>query len=171
MSYRCAVASKKPREQRRIVLVPGRMRRDSGWSDVTICNLSSRGLMARCENAPPRGAFIEVRRGTSCIVGQVRWSHGTFFGVQARERIDIPSVLEQTARESAASAERRTLPRDDAKPAKRAPRSEEDSRRWAHMFEWLTIAAVGLVLAGFVVSEVHSVLSAPLAEARNALAR
>lgn len=169
--YWCDVA-KKPREQRRIVLVPGRMRRDSGWSDVTICNLSSRGLMGRCEQAPPRGAFIELRRGTTCIVGQVRWSHGTFFGVQARERIDIPSVLEPTARESAPSTERRSLPRDDAKAAKkRAPASEEDSRRWAHMFEWLTIAAVGIGLAVLVVSEVYSVLSAPLTEVRNALAQ
>ncbi len=148
------------------------MRRESGWSDVTICNLSSRGLMARCENAPPRGAFIEVRRGASCIVGQVRWSHGTFFGVQARERIDIPSVIEPTAREKAPNEERRSLPRDDAaaRGKARTVRTEEQSRRWAHMFEWLTIAAIGIGLAALVASEVYSVFSAPLTEVREALA-
>jgi len=164
---------KKPREQRRIVLVPGRMRRDSGWSDVTICNLSSRGLMARCENAPPRGAFIELRRGASCIVGQVRWSHGTLFGVQARERIDIPSVLEPTAREKAPDEERRSLPRDGTTVAAkvRTVRTEEQSRRWAHMFEWLTIAAIGIGFSALVASEVYSVFSAPLTEVKEALAR
>ena len=69
------------------------MRLGEGWHDIVICNVSSRGLMARTRAAPPRGSFIEIRHGSICIVGQVRWSAGARFGIRAQERIDIMGLL------------------------------------------------------------------------------
>lgn len=54
----------KPRELRRKVLISARMRTGASWGDVCLLNLSSRGVLAQAAVPPPKGAYIEVRRGT-----------------------------------------------------------------------------------------------------------
>src|SRR3546814_10848303 len=65
------------------------MRADDGWSDVTIYNVSSRGLMARLGSPPVKGSYVEIWHRNVCVVGQVRWAQGGRFGILSQDKIDI----------------------------------------------------------------------------------
>lgn len=162
------MGSQKPREDRKPLNVPARMRLGEGWHDIVICNVSSRGLMARTRTAPPRGSFIEIRHGSLCIVGQVRWSAGARFGIRAQERIDIMGLLvgRKTAAADPVSAERRIR----ARPVPVSANSRaESSRRFARLFDWgMVVLAVAVV--GVIVAEVAGkTLRTPLDRARVAM--
>lgn len=166
------MGSQKPREQRRSVFVTCRLRGDGGWSDVTICNLSDHGLMARCSDPPPRGAFVELRKGAVTIVGQVRWARDQHIGVRTQDRIDPESVLEPApAGLSRPRNDRRAVVREAvaAAPGPSPGDLAEQSRRRSRLFDWLVIAAVGAVSAGLLAEQVHALLSAPLRQVRAAL--
>jgi hypothetical protein len=168
------MGSHKLREQRRVVFVSCRLRDDSGWSDMTICNLSSHGLMARCKAPPPRGAFIEVRRGGVSVVGQVRWSRDNQVGIRTQERIDILSLVDDaSAQDGERHADRRAASRKDgATQAKPTPAAlGARSRRWSRLFDRAVITSVGIVSAVLLAQQVHSLLAAPLEQARAAMAR
>lgn len=165
------MGSRTPREERRTVFVTCRMRDDSGWSDMTICNLSSRGLMAKCNAAPPRGSFIEIRRGGLSIVGQVRWSRDNRVGIRTQEMIDVSSLLGGGPVTDAPQADRRARPREDRGAHSRPTPVvlEERSRRLSRLFDWLVIAVVGIGFAVLVATQVYSVISAPLDRTKTAL--
>jgi hypothetical protein len=149
------------------------LRGDNGWSDVTICNLSDHGLMARCSDPPPRGSFVELRKGGVTIVGQVRWSRDKRIGVRTQDRIDMVSVLEESpATGRDVKTDRRALAREAvAIPARPTPAElAARSRRWSRMFDWLIIAAVGIVSAAVLAEQVHGFLRAPMQQAEAALA-
>jgi hypothetical protein len=170
MRYGGRMGSQKQRDMRQVVFLNARLRTDEGWSDITICNLSARGLMAKCAKPPAKGAFVEVRRGGSCIVGQVRWSQGMRFGLRSQDRIDTAALHEDPKRTS-----RRSERRDGAgraarrKPARPAALSEARSRNLARYLDWAALAVAGIVAAGFLFQAASSTLSAPLREARSAL--
>lgn len=129
--------------------------------------------MAKCADPPPRGTFVEVRRGTVCVVGQVRWAYGGRIGIRAQERIDIAGLLgDAPAAKDLGANERRLGPRDHDRGKSTEPRgaAEERSRRWARRFDWIVVATVGIVSAAVLVAQVHSALSAPFAQVRAALA-
>lgn len=138
---------------------------------MTICNLSPHGLMARCNTAPPRGAFVEVRKGGVTIVGQVRWSRDNRIGIRTRERIDLLSLLEEGPGRGAEPVEdRRSRPRqrksiDRPTPAALASRS----RRWSRLFDWIVIASVGAISAAVLAGQMHSIMTAPLERAKAAM--
>ncbi len=149
------------------------MLHDGGWADLTICNLSSRGLMAKCADPPPRGTFVEVRRGTVSVIGQVRWVYGGRLGIRAQEPIDISGLLcDAPTGRGIGSHERRADPRVHHHDHRTALNEalEEHSRRWSRLFDWMIVAAVGAISAGVLVGQVYSTLSAPLAQASAALA-
>lgn len=154
-----------------MVVLRARMRGSAGWSDVTICNVSSRGLMARCAAPPPKGDFIEIRHRSVCIIGQVRWSQNSRFGIRTQDRVEISALLAQASVPVTAN-ERRTAPRK-AEPAARRPDSTEAaeaSRRFARMFDWSAMGAI-LVAGGIVLADMAgTALREPLADARHALA-
>ncbi len=74
----------KQREPRRKVLVRARMRCGTGWGDVTIHNMSSRGLLATAPEEHRTGEVIEIRRIHQIIVGRIVWQNGPFFGVRTQ---------------------------------------------------------------------------------------
>lgn len=165
--------SQKSREPRRLIHRPARMRIEGEWCDITICNVSSRGFMAKCASPPPRGAYIEVRHRSACIVARVMWSRDLRFGVRAQDRIDIASLLSDTPGRSVSSGEdRRTARRDrpsllPVKPDTQA--MAEASRRFARAFEWVTLSLAIAVAAGLVFQIVITSLSRPMQEVRDAM--
>lgn len=170
------MGSQKQREQRQVVMLNARMRTEEGWSDVTICNLSPRGAMAKALTPPQKGDFVELRCGSSSIVGHVRWSQGVRFGIRAQDRIDISGLLseQRDGRKSSGSerdSERRSASREAivAKPLPKTVSTEQASRTFARVFEWGALAFVGIAGAGLVGSQVYSVLTAPMAEIQSAL--
>src|SRR3569623_2056164 len=86
-------SSLKPREERRNSLLHARLRSDAGWSDVTIGNVSSRGMMLHSASGLQRNAFVEVRHRGVCVVGRVVWSPGVKYGVRTQDVVDVPALL------------------------------------------------------------------------------
>ena len=96
-----------PRELRRSVLLPARMRTPTGWSDACILNVSSRGMMIHAKTSPPDDT-IELRHNEFAFVLEIVWRNGTRVGVRSTERLPVEDIL--TVSESAClrlTAERR----------------------------------------------------------------
>ena len=83
----------KHREQRNKVLAKARMQCGARWQDVAILNYSAHGLGLTCEDPPPRGTFIEVRRGPFVIIARVAWTKGHRFGVRTQDPVASVAIL------------------------------------------------------------------------------
>lgn len=153
----------KSRENRRSVMISARLRAGGGWSDARILNISSRGLMVHADQAPSRGAYVEIRKGSHHIVARVVWAEAQRFGVYTQDRLPVDSIangIEPAAptAEVAGKAERRSRPR----PPTSAERHEA-SRRRARMAEYLCAAGFGIAAAALAFGAIESMLARPLA--------
>lgn len=164
------MGSPKPREERKTVFVRARLRTDQGWSDVTIGNVSSRGLMLQSTAALRRNEFIEVRYHHVTIVGRIVWSGGTRCGVRTQDCIDLAALLARApAKPRKADQERRSAPRSvPVRPA--AVAIAEKSRRRARVFDWAVVAIGGSAAAMFAARLAYSALDLPLAQIGGGLA-
>lgn len=163
------MGSHKHREARQVVCLNARMRRDDGWMDIAICNVSSRGLMARCPEPPVKGAFVEIRRGSCCVIGHVRWSGGVRFGIRSQDEINVTTLVEERP-EKRSAVERRVVVRSaNSLGAPKRAVGYDQSRDFARLFEWCAISVAILVGAILLMSQVKLVLSQPLQQARHAL--
>lgn len=160
----------KPREDRSPILLAARMRDAEGWHDVTICNASSRGLMVRANPAPPTGSFVEVHKADICIVGQVKWSKESCFGLRTQDRIDVRYLRtsQKTLNTLAASNDRRVAARSAEQPFDPA-RMAERSRAFSRLFDYAIVASVVIAAAILLSQTAGSVLKAPLARAVGAM--
>jgi hypothetical protein len=160
------------REQRVTAFFNARMRADDGWSDVTICNVSSRGLMAKRDASPAKGSYVEIWHQNVCIVGHVRWSQGGRFGIRSQNKIDISALVNSApARPSLAGVERRSgsraLPKSKARPNVVA--NADANRTIARVFEWAAVAIGGAVVAGMLVTTASAALREPMQQVQSAL--
>ena len=155
------------REPRHDVDLPARLRGDESWSDVCIRNVSSRGLMLLIDNPPPRGTYIEVRRGSAVVIGRVMWTGDGRCGLRTRNRI---SVAELTLANAA--------PRDvkagggDRRAQARTHRPDEAAARSAALGRTMQFAAtIALILAagGFIAHSSYGLLAKPSAAIARAL--
>jgi len=151
----------KPREPRQKVLIDARLRHASGWSDACILNLSSRGLMVRARQAPPRGTYVEICRGTHRIVARVVWAEHDRFGALSQDRVAVAALARGEGPTSAPANvntnDRRLRPRDA-----KTEDSIDRSRRWSRRLEFVTVSAVAVGAAFFAFDTVHEALSKPL---------
>ena len=162
------------REQRRTVALTARLRSDDGWYDVTIGNVSSRGMMLRGRALPAKGEFIEIRQRSVVVIGRVVWSQGASCGVRTQDKVDIPALLSPSAtRPPAANLERRRAPRPAkmTHPGVAIARRAEASRRFARIFDWSIVAVGGALLAAALTDAAYSALRQPMDSARLALER
>ena len=82
----------KSREPREPVVLPVRIRMDSGWVNATIRNVSTKGMKLEMPAPPPQGSFIEIRRGPVIVVGQVRWIEQGCCGLLAQGRVPVAQL-------------------------------------------------------------------------------
>jgi hypothetical protein len=124
----------KPREPRQKVVLPARMRAGAGQMEVCIRDISSRGMLVQAGVPPPRGTYVEIVRPGYSVTGRVVWVKQHKFGIQSRDRISIPAVLERrsvprpgggTAPFDQSGGPMRALPRAD--PAEQAARARARS--------------------------------------------
>ena len=161
----------KPREERLPLVLPARLRADKGWRDVTVCNVSSRGMMLRCSTPPARNTFIEVRHESLCFVGRVIWSSGSQFGIRTQDKIDCFRLLSSSpAAARPAGAERRTRPRSDKNPVSiRTLPLEETSRVFARLFDF-SVLAIALAIGAVTLADGAGEALEPLGRAEAVLA-
>jgi hypothetical protein len=155
------------RDQRIATRARARLKHGLTWSDVMVRNISRRGLMVELSNPPASGTFVELRRGNSVVIGQVRWVQDNRCGLLTQDRIDPSAFL--AARDTPDSwqpgdADRRALPRPSA--AQHLARSQAA----AHIGQWLGVTALTLFGAYAIVSAAHSALARPIAQVQQALA-
>jgi hypothetical protein len=132
------------------------MRLGNDWSDVSIQNVSSRGLMARAGGAAPeQGAYIEIRKATVVIVARAVWVKGQMFGVRTQDRLDIDGLLQSAADQVKQAAQR---------GAEKVER--RDPQRLAGDIAARTERVAGWLLA----DTLSGALASPLAVVRTALA-
>ncbi|MCB2062973.1 MAG: PilZ domain-containing protein [Novosphingobium sp.] len=70
-----------------------RLRDSQGEREVRLLDLSSRGVLATCELPPLRGEFVELVIGRHSLIGQVKWSGATRFGLVLRERVSVSALI------------------------------------------------------------------------------
>jgi hypothetical protein len=163
MSAGNSSSKQKPRELRRRVVVPARLRHGPSWSDACILNISSRGLMIHSGRPLAQGAMVELRRGDHIIIARVVWRDGARAGLKAEERVPMEAivVLGQTPayQLTARNGERRRL----ARPG-------DASRLRGRAFEFASIVIVGASLAGAGLAMIEQAFARPLAMVAIALA-
>ena len=152
---------KRPRELRRRVVVPARLRHGSSWTDACILNVSSRGLMIHTGRPVERGTEVEIRRGDHVIVAKVVWREGGRAGLRSDDRVPIEDIVtagQSTALQLTAGGERR-----------KQPRTEEQSRLHARAIEFAGVIALAITLAGPGFTMVQGAFARPLAAVEAAL--
>lgn len=159
----------RPREPRQKVLLRARLKAADGWHDACLVDLSRRGAGLQAATAPPRGTYVEIRRGMHVIVARVVWSRGHRFGVEAQDEVRVESLASNRAPpkgtiEQAAPLDRRRLPRPIAQRA-------EASRNWGLRLQFGFAALFGVGAATVTGAELRKALAAPLAEIGTALDR
>jgi hypothetical protein len=153
------------REERRTIFLKARLRTDDGWRDVTVANISSRGLMLRCPSAPRRGSFIEVRHRGATIIGRVAWSQGARCGVRAQDVIDIADLLAPASAPCKWPAEnRRAVPRPQLVAAIRTRDRVEQSHRIARILNWSIVGLGGAICAVLLADTARAAFERPATE-------
>lgn len=155
----------KPRELRRRVMLPARMRTAAGWSDACILNVSSRGMLIHAGRPFVQGSLIELRHQQHVIVARVVWRDGSKAGLQAEERVPIEQILAL----SSAPGLQLTAGRYKGAERRRRPRTHEQSRHQSRLFEFASLVAVAVAAAWMALSLVNAALARPLAAVQTAL--
>lgn len=158
--------NQRPRELRRRVVLPARLRSGVQWSDACILNISSRGLMIQSGRAGPEGTRVELRRGDHVIVARVVWREGARAGLATDDRLPVEEILSlgqssalQLVASNGALVERR----------KRSRQKLGDARLRGRAFEFLGVGAIVLVLSLSVWGMAEEAFAAPLARIEAAL--
>src|SRR5947209_10843359 len=114
-----------PRELRRRVVVPARVRTDGQWSDARILNISSHGLLIHSSRPAPKGSIVQILRGDHLIIARVMWSHAGRSGLRSDEQLPVDEILSlkqsrplQLIASGGAIHERRKRPRGVARDAR-----------------------------------------------------
>lgn len=162
MGPRNSRQSEKPRELRRRVVVPARLRHGASWSDTCILNLSSRGMMIHTSQQVAPGTAVEIRRGEHVIIARVVWRSGGRAGLQAEERLPVDEIM--TVGQSPA-----LQLTADGGDRRRYPRPEDRSRAQGRMIEFAGAGVVALSLAVAALSMVEQAFARPIAMVSAAL--
>ena len=158
---------KKAREPRQVTCAPARLNSDGRWQDVCIRNISTRGMMVEVQHPPPRGHYLEVRRGAHVIIGRVVWSSGYHVGILSQDKLEIGAIVadlnvpKRRARSTGELVERRNAPRH----AERHDRSRLLSRT----IEYASMLALGAIGALLAMDVVDTALDRPLRDVQAAL--
>lgn len=155
----------KAREARQSVSFPVRIRKDAGWTDACIRNVSSRGCMLQMDAPPPRGSFLEVRRGTVVIVGQVRWAESDRCGLRTQDRISA-ALLNAAYNNVDAARAGGAVPADRRASVRVLSPEEvaERSRMKSALFQRVVLITGVVVAALFLATLLFDVLNRPMAQ-------
>lgn len=158
----------KPRSARRKVRLHGRLRGEREWVDLSIRDLSERGLMAETDKPPPRGHYVEIRRQGHILIGVVVWSKGKRFGASLADSTDIDALISGSS--SAPSKDRRnraTRPNDKRVLVLTSP---SDWRWLGKAFERCSLAIFVAVAGFFLAMLAYDAIAAPIDKIENVMA-
>lgn len=159
--------SQRPRELRRRVVIPARLRAGAQWSDACILNISSRGLMIQSGRAGPKGTMVELRRGEHVIVARIVWREGARVGLQVEEKLPVEEIMSASQSKSLQLVATNGAMVDRRKGA----RSQTvDARLRGRALEFIGVGAIAVILALGIWTMAEQALAVPLAKVEAALA-
>lgn len=147
------------REPRRNVYLKARMRQGSDWSDVTIRNVSARGMLLWAEEPPRPGTYLEICGPATTLVVRTMWSRDGYFGVRSQDRIDVESALRGSRWRCVDPTP--GMPRRGANDV---AIHHEGSRHRGASYEFGALLLGALAIAILSAMFIHSFLAAPFAE-------
>lgn len=162
----------KPRELRRKVVIEAQMRIGAAWGEVCLLNLSSRGALARSAEPPPKGTYVEFRRGSHVIVACVMWAEKHRFGVRTQDPIRVDDLISDPDGSSAsANGSAQVQPNAKWKQAYKRPAGQqhEQSRMMARSMEFCILVGSGVICAGVAFALVQTAVSEPMSQISEAL--
>lgn len=154
------------REQRVATRTPARLKHGLSWSDVTVRNVSRRGVMLELHNPPARGTYVELRRGKLIVVGQVQWVADDRCGLRAQDAIDITNFLTQRR---ASEAWQAGHPDRRVRPRRRLVDIAAASQMLARTGQWVGVSVITLTGVCAIVWAAHAALAVPMAQIAQAL--
>lgn len=147
------------------MLIKARMRVGAAWSDACILDISTHGLKVQSAAPPPRGAYLELKRGARTIIGRVMWSEQQRFGLSSQDPLDVEAIICQPDGAAGPSADCPVAaPTSDRRAVARAhDRTLQRSRQWSRAFEFLCVALLGLSGCVIAFGAVEKLFARPLA--------
>jgi hypothetical protein len=159
-------ANERPRELRRRVKIPARVRATGGWADACILNVSSRGMMINAARPSTiQGKTIELWHGERLVVATIVWRKGTLAGLRAEDRLPVEEIL---AGSREASLQLTAVPASGLERQVRAPDQAENRFR-ARAIEFAGVITVGGMLAAVALAMVEDAFARPLSAVMTAL--
>ena len=145
------------REPRHEVQLRARMQTDGPLTDVSIRNISSRGMLLESPRPPRVGEYVELF-GTVTAVGRVVWKDDNSFGISTRDRVNVPLILgrPEGKPERAEPKAKSTIRRKDFVEA------AEGSRRMSRAVEFVVVAFATVAFGSLFALIAYGVLAAPL---------
>ncbi len=142
------------------------MRLGASWGSARILNISSRGMLLESTDAPSRGSYVEVYRGSHRVVARVVWNNDNQFGLLAQDRLPVDAIISEPDKSKgpppdaadAAAEERRSRARASDDRAQRF----ESSRLAARCLQFAAISAVGAFAAVGAYATVRESLQCPM---------
>ena len=165
MSHTRHQSKHRPRELRRRVVVPARLRSTSGWTDTCILNISSHGLLIHSARTGPEGSKVELWRGERVIVARVVWQDGSRAGLRAEERLAVDDILSLNA-SSALMLTAAPCSRSNNEPWERR---RKDRRSQGRSIEFTGVVVIACSLAATAYDMVEQAFARPLALIQQAL--
>lgn len=147
------------------------MRVGASWGDACILNISTNGLLMQAPAPPPRGAYLELRRGRHAIVARVIWANHHRFGLRTQDLLPVEAIINepescndelQRSTVNGTAGERRSLPRDRQV-------QHENSRMQSRMMEFVCMAIFVASAAGVVFGTLNQAFAGPLSNVSAAL--
>ncbi len=155
----------RPRELRRRVVLPARMRVGAAWSDACILNVSTRGMLIQARRGVPAGSLIELQRGDHVVRARVMWQDGLRAGLEVDEHLPVEDILSmsqapglQLTAACATVVERRSL-----------PLAHDRNRLRGRAMEFVSFAFIAMSLSAAALAMVNQALKQPLAAIEAAL--
>lgn len=119
---------------------------DAKWIDVTIRNVSSRGMLLESPALLKRGTYLEVRRGSAVIVARAVWADGQKVGVRTQDIVLANRLVKDPQEREAISAPQQGSVTLERRSKPRPAQEHEHSRHLSRTFEFAAVCAfVGLM--------------------------
>lgn len=158
----------KPREDRQKVMIKARMRDGASWHDVCILNVSLHGLGIQAAEAPERGTYVEIRRGSQAIIARVVWSKGHRAGVRTQDAVFIRALINENQAVARPRVTQGALV-ERRRASRPAQQRHDQSRLISRAMEFTCLALFVGALAVTAFGAVEQALAQPLSQISAAL--
>lgn len=156
----------RPREWRRRVSIPARLRTGSDWANCQILNISTRGMLLQYSRPLEVGSQIEIRQEGRMVPATVVWRDGFRAGLSCERPIPVVEWMTASSEQARAPAVAQGAVLSRRPGTKRRG---EEAREFARKLEYVAVAGFAAALAMAAAALAAMTLFEPLAAAARVL--